>query len=70
MSVEEIVLPEITTPTIEVKPTHVSIVPVVLGVAFGIGATLATNLIVDKLKKAKAEKDNVVVPEETPKTTD
>lgn len=66
MSPEEITLPEITTPVIQ--STRISVVPVVIGVAVGVAATLATNTIIDKLKKAKTEKVIVVVPEETPKT--
>lgn len=48
--------------------TSSGVVPALLGFAFGIGVTVASTVIANKLKKAKAEKIVVVVPEETPKT--
>lgn len=61
---EETVSIDLTAP--ELPSTHSSVVPVVIGIAIGIGATFALNKIVDKLKKADVE-EPVVVIEETPK---
>lgn len=63
---QELITTELTTP--ELPSTRSGVVPVVIGVVLGAGATYAATVIVDKLKKAKTEKVIVVVPEETPKT--
>lgn len=61
----EEIISEITTPELPSSPSGV--VPALIGVAVGIGATLAVQFGVSKLKKMQAEKVIVVVPEETPK---